>query len=237
MNGFEIFLCVLAGIILFFVLILSVPIHVNMSYRDKVYLKIRYGFISLNILPLGPKKPKKPKEKKPKEEKPEEEKEEKEEKPKEKKPNPIVEMAKANGYDGMMEVLGNLGSVLMKYGGKLTRSIKFNDIEIYATIGTGDAASTAIEYGKACEKIFPLAGFICANNKVKRYDIDISPDFLATHKEYEFNLDFHMVLRKIINATFGMVGRLVVKVLLKFIMNGKKKDKETPEAEQSKTKK
>lgn len=233
MSGFEIFLCVIAGIILFFVLVLSIPVHLSLTYTDKVYLSVKYAFIKLNVLPLGSGKEKKPKQKKeePQEEKPEEEQAE-EETPKEKKPNPIIDMVKANGFDGMLQVIQNLGSVFAKFGGNLMRSVSFNEIIVYATIGTGDAASTAIKYGETCEKIFPVFGFICNNNKVKKYDIDISPDFLANKTEYEMQLDMQVVIRKIINAVFGLIGRLIVKVALKFFINSKKKKEvEAPEAE------
>ena len=61
-------------------------------------------------------------------------------------------MAKANGFDGMMDVLKSLGHVLSVYGGKLLKSAVFDEIDIYLIIGKGDAAQTAIEYGKACQK-------------------------------------------------------------------------------------
>lgn len=221
MNGFEIFLCVLAGIILFFILILSIPVHVSFTYSDKIYLSVRYLFIKLDILPLGEKKEKKKKEKNPKEKKEEEPKQE--EKPKEKGPNKILEMVKANGYDGMMLVLSNLLEVLKKWGGNVFKSVAFNEVEIYVNVGTGDAASTAIEYGKACQKVYPFMGFLCANNKVKKYDAAVDVDFLANSSETEMNMDFYLVVRKLINATIAMAVRLVFKVLLKFLKGGKVK--------------
>ena len=223
MGGFGIFLCILAGIVLFFVLILSIPVHVTFTYTDKIYLTIKYLFLKINILPLGEKK-KKPKKQKPvKEEKPKEEPEEKkEEKPKAKKPNPILEMVKANGYDGMMLVLKNLGKVFGKYGGKLIKSFVFDEIEVYITVGTGDAASTAIKYGETCQLVYPLIGFLCNNSVVHKYDLNVEPDFLANKSEGELYFDFHLVVRKIINSTIGMVVRLVFKVALKFLMGAKK---------------
>ena len=56
MTGFQIFLLVLACIIFFFWLILSIPVHVSFSYEDKLYLSIRYLFIKIGILPLKEKK-------------------------------------------------------------------------------------------------------------------------------------------------------------------------------------
>ena len=226
MTGFQIFLCILGGIIAFFVLVLSVPVHVSLHYGDKIYLTVRYLFIKLNILPLGEKKEKKPKKEKPKKEKPEKE---TTEEPQGKKPNPILEMVKANGYDGMMEVLSNLGHVLALYGGKLFKSVVFEDIEIYISVGTGDSAKTAVKYGETCQKVYPLLGFLCSNNIVKKYDASVEPDFLANNSEGEFHFELYLVVRKIINATLGMVFRLVFKVALKFLKNGRQKKESVPQ--------
>lgn len=230
MTGFQIFLCILGGVIAFFVLVLSVPVHVSFSYGEKIYLSIRYLFIRINILPLGEKKPKK--DKKPKKEKPAKEKSaEDADKAKEKKPNPILQMVKANGYDGMIEVLSRFGHVLALYGGKLFRSVVFDEIELYITVGTGDSAQTAIKYGQTCQKVYPILGFICSNNLVKKYDAQVEPDFLANNSSGEFFFDFHLVVRKIINSTLGLVFRLVFKVLIKFLTNAKKGKKSEPTQE------
>ena len=219
MTGFQIFLTVIFSIIALFVIILSIPLKVALGYDDKISLDIRYLFVKLKILPTDPNKPKK--EKAPKEKKPEEPK--KEEAPKEKKPNQIVEMAKANGFDGMMEVLGNLGNVLKIFGGKLLRSIVFNKADINITVGTGDAASTALKYGKTCQKIYPIMGFLCSNNVVKHHNINISADFLANDTKGNFYFEMNICLRKIINSAIGLVVRLIFDVVLKFLKNGKKK--------------
>ena len=150
---------------------------------------------------------KKPKKEKPKEEKPAEE------QPKQKKPNPLLNMVKANGFDGMMDVLRSLGHVFSLYGGKLLKSVVFDEIDIYVIVGKGDAAETAIAYGKMCQKVYPLVGFLCSNNVVHKYDVLVDPDFLANRSEGEIFIDFHMVIRKVINATVGMVVRLIFQVL------------------------
>ncbi len=224
-------MCILVGIIAFFLLILSIPIKVSLSFDNKIHLTVKYLFIKLDILPLGPKKEKTPKPKKepqPTPEKP------KEEAPKEKKPNPILEMVKANGYDGMMLVIKNLGRVLGIYGGKLFKSVVFDEIDIYISVGTGDAASTAIKYGETCQKVYPVLGYICSNNIVKKYDILVEPDFLANKTENELFIDLSVTVRKIINATIAMVFRLIFSVVLKFIQ-GANKNKEKTESKDTKT--
>ncbi len=225
-------MCVLLGIIAFFVLVLSIPVKISLSFDNKIHLTVKYLFIKLNILPTDPNKPKKPakpkKEPEPKEEKP------KDETPKEKKPNPILEMVKANGYDGMMLVIKNLGRVLGIYGGKIFKSIVFDEIDVYVSVGTGDAASTAIKYGETCQKVYPVFGFICSNNIVKKYDILVEPDFLANKTETEMFIDLSVTIRKIINATFAMVFRLIFSVGLKFIL-GAKSGKENKESNDTKS--
>lgn len=229
MTGFQIFLCIILGIIGLIVLILSIPVKVSLAFDDKIHLTVKYLFIKLNILPVDPNKPKKPaKPKKEPEKKAEEEM--KDEAPKEKKPNPILEMVKANGYDGMMLVIKNLGRVLGIYGGKLFKSVVFDEIDLYISVGTGDAASTAIKYGETCQKVYPVLGFICSNNIVKKYDILVEPDFLANKTENELFIDLSITIRKIINATIGMVFRLIFNVVIKFIL-GAKKGKENSQSD------
>ncbi len=235
MTGFQIFLCVLFGIIAFIVLILSIPVKVSFHYDDKVYLKVKYLFISLNILPTDPNKPKKPKQ--PKEPKPEKEEPDTEAPPKEKKPNPIIDMVKANGFDGMLVAIQNLGKVLGIYGGKIFKSIVFDEIDLYISVGTGDSAATAIKYGELCKRIYPIFGFICSNNIVRKYDIVVEPDFLANKTEGEFFFDLSINIRKIINATIAMVVRLIFKVGLQFIRGSKKPKEENQSQNTQQTKK
>ena len=216
------FLYIVLGIILFFVAVLSVPLHITIGYDNKIRVSIKYLFIKLDLLPAKtkPKKEKPKKEPAPKEEKPEDK------TPKEKKPNPLLEMVKANGYDGMMNVLSNLGRIFKIYGGKLMKSVVFDEIYLYICVGTGDAAATAIKYGQTCQKVYPLMGFLCSNNVVKKYDIDVDSDFLANKTEGEFFFDMHLCLRKIINASVAMVVRLIFDVVLAFIKGGKNKTAE-----------
>lgn len=223
-------MCVVFGIVALFVLILSIPLKVSLGYDDKIHLKIKYLFIKLDILPVGPKKEKNPEKEKPKKEK---EPKKEETSTKEKKPNPIIEMVKANGYDGMMLVLSNLGKVMKTYSGKLLKSVIFDQIYLYIRVGSSDSAQTAIRYGEACQKVYPVMGFICSNNLVRKYDINVEPDFLAPKTESEFFCDMNVNLRKIINSSIGMVVRLIFKVVITFLKGGKKKPEQPATAKEN----
>lgn len=225
-----IFLYILLGIVLFFITVLSIPLHITVAYDEKIRVSIRYLFVKINLLPV---KQKTKKEKPPKEPKPEKEK--KPDAPKEKKPNPLLEMVKANGYDGMMTVLSNLVRILKIYGGKTFKSVVFDEIYFYISVGTGDAATTAIKYGQTCQKVYPLMGYICSNNIVKKYDIDVDTDFLANKTQGELFFDMHLCIRKITNATIAMAVRLIFGVVITFIKGGKKKPDENQSADKNQT--
>ena len=247
MTGGQIVLVVLAAIVLLIVLLLSIPVHLAFAYDEQLHLSVRYAFLKLSILPMKEKKKEdaseedgqKKKEKKKKPKKPKKGKKKKEKKKPEqkapaegteKKPNAIVSMVKANGYDGMMEVLGNLGRVFARFGDRLLKSAKFDELLCYVNVGKGDAAETAIAYGRACQKIYPLFGYLCSNYLVKRYDVSVDVDFLANKSSGSFYIDCQLVIRKIINAAIAMVFRLIFKVLVKFLSNAKKGKAEAEEA-------
>ena len=125
------FLYVLLGIILFFVLLLSIRITINAEYFDEFKLSLSLLFIKINILPSKnkdkPKKEKKPKDEKPKEEpSPETEPED----PKEKKDNIFVTFYNNQGFDGVVQLINNAASSL----GKMFSSFKKHLVIIIATI-------------------------------------------------------------------------------------------------------
>lgn len=246
-TGGQIVLVVLASIVLFIVLILSIPVHLTFAYDEQLHLSVRYTFLKFSILPMKEKKKdeaaegeaaqEKKKKKKPKKQKKPKKKKEKKQPEQtaqaaegEKKPNAILSMVQANGFDGMMEVLGNLGRVFARFGDRLLKSARFDEITCNVTVGKGDAAETAIAYGQTCQKIYPLFGFLCSNYLVKRYDVSVDVDFLANKSSGAFFIDCHLVIRKIINAAIAMVVRLIFKVLVKFLSNAKKGKKAEAEA-------
>lgn len=218
-------LYIILGIVAFFIVLFSVHFHVNIQYTDYIYVSVRWLFLKFDILPL---KEKNKKEKKKKEEKPKKEPEKKEDKPKEeqkkKGENPIITTVKNMGYDGVMAILSNLGKALSGMFRRIFKSFVIQNFDIDLTVGKGDAAQTAIEYGKACNKVYPVCGLICSTMKVRTYDVNVKPDFLANHNSGEFSADFYLVPRKLINALLIVGVELVFKVLLKFLMTGNKKN-------------
>lgn len=215
------FLYILLGIILFFVVILSIRITIDAEYFDEFKLNIKWLFINIPVLPAK-KKDKPQKEKKPKKEKPQKEQapdpEPNPDEPTEKKENIFVTFYNNQGFDGVIQLVNNLASSLGKMFSSFKKHIVFRELYLFMTVTGGcDAAETAMEYGRTCQKIFPAMGYICSNFPVKKYDVEIEPDFLGTKNSAQFAISVHIRPIFFINSVIVLAIRLVFKVVLKFL--------------------
>ncbi len=222
MTGLYIFL----GIIGFIILVLSVRITVNGEFFDEFRLNVKWLFLKINILPAKKKdKPKKEKAPKEKKEKPSTE-EVAEEIPTEKKENIFLKFYNNQGFDGVIQLINNVGKSLGKLMHSLKKHIVLRELYLWMSVTGGcDAAETALEYGRICQKVFPAMSFICTNLTVKRYDVEIEPDFLGSKNKAEFAFSVSVRPIFILNALIVLVFRLLVKVVLKFLMGIKDKSK------------
>ena len=222
MTGLYIFL----GIIGFIVLLLSIRITVNGEFFEEFKLNIKWLFVKIDILPAKKKdKPKKEKAPKEKKEKPQTE-EPVEETPTEKKENIFVKFYNNQGFDGVIQLLNNVGNALGKLMHSFKKHIVLRELYLWMTVTGGcDAAGTALEYGRICQKVFPTLSFICTNLTVKKYDVEIEPDFLGSKNTAQFAFSVSVRPIFILNALIVLVFRLLIKVVLKFLMGIKDKSK------------
>ncbi len=222
MTGLYIFL----GIIGFIVLLLSIRITVNGEFFEEFKLNIKWLFVKIDILPAKKKdKPKKEKTPKEKKEKPTTE-EVVEETPTEKKENIFVKFYNNQGFDGVIQLINNVGKALGKLMHSFKKHIVLRELYLWMTVTGGcDAAETALEYGRVCQKVFPAMSFICSNLTVKKYDVEIEPDFLGSKNKAEFAFSVSVRPIFILNALIVLVFRLLIKVVLKFLMGIKDKSK------------
>lgn len=222
------FLYILLGIILFFIILLSIRITINAEYFDEFKLSIKWLFLNIHILPSN-KKEKPEKEKKPKKEKPQNEpspepEPDPDEQPLEKKENIFVTFYDNQGFDGVIELINNAASSLGKMLSSFKKHIVIRELYLFMTVTGGcDAAETALEYGRICQKVFPAMGFICTNLPVKKYDVEIEPDFIGVKNSAQFAASVHIRPIFFINAVIVLAFRLVFKVVLKFLKGIKNK--------------
>lgn len=221
MTALYIFL----GIIAFFVLILSIRITINGEFFDEFKLTLSWLFIKIKLLP-SEKKDKAKKEKTPKEKKVQEPEEQPTPVESEKKENIFKKFYDNQGFDGVIQLVNNAATSLGKMFNSFRKHIVIRELYLWMTVTGGfDAAETALEYGRTCQKVFPALSFICNVLPVKKYDVEINPDFLSNKNKAEFA--FSVSVRPIffINAIFVLVFRLIFKVVVKFLLGIKNKSK------------
>lgn len=192
-------------------LLLSIKVSVSADYGKSFSLFLHYLFLKI---PLYPRKSK------PKKEKPE--KTQKEEKPKEddsaekkEKKNPIKTFIDNQGFYGVVDLINDTARILGGFFGSLFGHMIIDDLFLKMYVGGSDAADTAIKYGKICSAVFPSLGKICSSCKVKRYNAEITPDFLATKSEAEFYFKISFRPLLVIWATIIMAVKLLFKVVIK----------------------
>ncbi len=215
-------LCIILGIILLIALVLNIRAHVHVEYEDRITAYAKWAFVKIPLYPRPEKelKPKKEKEKNEKEKKPEEEKE-----PKEKGPNPLKTLYENEQLDGILDILKKILNLIGKFGHRFVNSFVIDEMFLDITVSRDDAASTAEEYGKVSQKVFPIMGAVCANCNVRKYSINISPDYIGKgYNEYAFSLEISLNPRKLINAVLAFAFGAVFKVGIRLIRGIKKKD-------------
>ena len=230
-------LCIIAGIILFFAAVLSIRAHVHVEYEhDKeVIVWAKWAFLKIPLLPQPEKPPKEKKEKPPKEEKPpEEETAPKEEKPK--GPNPLKNIYENEQIQGLMEIFNRLLQLIDKFGRRLVNSFVIDEMFLDMDITKGDAAQTAEEYGKMCRRIFPAVGAVCANCNVKKYSVNVEPDYIANPGiRVAFSMEISLNPRKLINAVLCFAFGTVLKIGIRLLKDLKPKNPPAKTAKNAET--
>ena len=213
-------LYIILGIIAFFVIVLSIPVVLDLEYTDAVRCRVSWLFLKFDLYPFPEKKKK---EEKPKEEKKEEKPEEKkEEAPKPKKENFLKTFYNNQGLSGVIELINNCVAALKRFSVKLIKHaviIKKFHLDIHIT--EGDAAATAIKYGKVCSGLYPSLGFICSNMKVKDYKVNVFADYCGEKTTVEFVTKTAFIPRALINAGIALVFSLLKQLLKVVISNNK----------------
>ena len=121
------------------------------------------------------------------------------------------------GYDGIVKMLLAVKESLGSFFSKLYKTFTINEFYLTMHVTGSDAADTAIKYGKLSSWLFPVLGKVASTCKMKKYDIDISPDFLGVKNEADLYLDVSVVPIRITNALVVLAIQLLFKVILKIL--------------------
>lgn len=221
------FLYALIGIVIIVFILFSINLSFIIDYSDKTVVTLKYLFLKFTLVDTS--KPKKEKKKKKKKKGDESEESDTDEEGKEKgkpKGNSLIKQLYLDqGYDGIERMLRAVGKSLGSFFGSLYKNLVVDELYITMITAGSDAADTAIKHGKLCSWLFPVLGKFVSTCKVKNYDFDISPDFLATKSEAYVYAKLHFTPFVVVYAVLALVVRLVFKVLIKVIFSKQKSDK------------
>lgn len=155
-------LYILLGILLVFVLLLFVPVTLKADYNEDFRCFLKIGFVKFSLYPPKPKKKKKPK------------KADEEQKSEDKKKESLI---KEKGISWLFDLIKKIADLATGALKDFFRHIIVKKLLLSISIAGSDAADTAVKYGYCCSAVYPAFGIIVGAVKCKKYGVDISPDF------------------------------------------------------------
>lgn len=209
-------LYILLAIILLIAVILSIKVSIIADYSKEFYLKIKYLFLEIPVYPASGKKKKK--------EKPVEEAKEATPPPEDQAAkkggkNPIKTFLENEGVSGVVGLINDTARIIGGFFGSIFRHIIFDELFLTIVVGGRDAADTAIKYGRISSAVFPPLGYICSHAKVKKYDVDVSPDFLADVSTAEFHVKISFRPISLVGAVLVLAVKMLFKVIFKLLFS------------------
>lgn len=226
-------LYIIFGIVLFFVILFSFKVSVVVEMTDKNKVVLKYLFLKINLFDSSkPEKVKKEKADKKANEKTQEKNDintdsgQPDAKETTKDGNNLFkQLYIEQGYDGIVKMLLVVKDSFGSFFSKVYKTFTINEFYLTMRVTGSDAADTAIKYGQVSSWIFPTLGKIASTCKMKKYDIDISPDFIGVKNEADLYLDVSVVPIKVTNAVIVLAIQLLFKVILKILFAGSKAKK------------
>ena len=226
---------VLLALLAIIVLALCVRVRFRIEYSsENTSVLLRWLFIKLKIYPAkkkdGSKKKKKDDGKK-EEEKPEEEEKEEENKEEDKKSKKkdsfLKTLYEAEGVDGLLLIVKKVMGYTKTFFSHLLHGFVIDELFLEARCTKDDAAGTALYYGEICSVVFPAIGSLASRCRLRKYDVNIYPDYLARFSDASFVTAFHFtpiyLLGVLIAYGCKMLFGVLVGLLLK--ISGVKKEK------------
>ncbi|MBO4693551.1 MAG: DUF2953 domain-containing protein [Clostridia bacterium] len=158
---------IVGGILIFFFILLLIPVGVHFNYRDKLFFAVKYAGIKL----FDNSKVKKRKTSKVEKE------EVKEDTPASEKKNYITRIFSDKGkIEGIKFIAKLIKSALSRIIWVI-KKIKFREFCLSIGVSSDDAAKTAISYGAVCGVVYPVINLIEHNTDFSVKKVNVYTDF------------------------------------------------------------
>ncbi len=147
-----------------------------------------------------------------------------------KKDSFLKTLYEAEGIDGLITIVKKVVSYTKTFFGGAVRGVVVDQLWLEVCCTRSDAASTAIYYGEVCGILFPLLGGLASRCRIKKYDVNIYPDYLARFSSASFFVRFHITPIWYIGITLAygmkMLFGVLVGMLVKLFLPKKEKEKQ-----------
>ncbi|MCM1334203.1 MAG: DUF2953 domain-containing protein [Bacteroides sp.] len=228
---------IFGGVMLALILLLTRSITATVDYGERFDVKIKYLFFTL--YPTKPKKDARKRRKRPAEaaerekdgRSPSEEADERggapddgesgtpsegERTPKGSKKTPKKKKGGGLSLGTIMEYIKSASPPIKR----LFKKIRVRDLSLFYTVGTDDAAKTAIKYGSVCAAVYPLVEFLTTYFFVKAREIRVEADFSAR----EDRIVAHAKVKLRLSTALGCLLWLGARIIKTYINNLNKED-------------
>lgn len=88
-------------------------------------------------------------------------------------------------------------------------------LDVAATIGTGDAAETAIKCGAHYALIYPALGLLCGATNAHRINVNVQPDYERECEEYQIECKLRIRIFGIVKAAIKPIGSYLKNIVNK----------------------
>ena len=191
---------VFGGIVLLLILLLCCPITLRLSFLNGFSVRLKYLFLSFQLLPQKEKSTGKKKhaDRKKKQEESE---------------TTLEKLHRLTGEDsaaGLFDFLRELAVLAAGSLKTLFHHLMIADFSLDVSAGGEDAAETALTYGKLCAVIYPAVSVLVSQAKTKHYGVSVFPDFsegAQTKAHMEARLRIKPVF--LLSAGIGFLAKLV----------------------------
>ena len=182
-------------------LLLFLPLKVYISFKEEFFIKVK--FASVKIFEIPEKESNKRKKKKASGNSDRKEKSESETFKDAKKL--FVKLKEKYGFSKAVRKIFALLKEMLSHIKPYLSHIKIKKIVLNLTVASGDAATTAIEYGKICSAVYPVLSFFDTYKGVYFKEINVGTDFTSQKTVFDFSLQIKVPIIYFVIMAFKVV--------------------------------
>lgn len=124
-------------------------------------------------------------------------------------------------FDSIIALLSFIGKQTKGTLKKTGKRVHIKQFSLGLRVSGEDAAKTALKYGRIAMVAFPALERMVSNMAVRKYDLDLTPDYLANKDKAELHTSVSFRPIRVLSPFLGYLFR-VGKKSLNFYKNGKK---------------